>query len=1187
MTLKAAKEWKPFTKEDFRSRRALEEKRLKKDVGISELGRAKGIDLDKYDTRLTKTLDDEIKKWPKDQQDSLRELRKNMLSVLAYPEELSALAERRALAGTEVVRPKEVSSEGIISRVGKTETSQARLAKLQNMHDELGKQHIGADLFKRKLSYLNLQSEFFDKVGGDMREGKDAYEASILATAKDLKAMSEYVLGKPVTDVKAAAQEVIDKYETTAGRLEAERIANDLQLDGAGGLYRGPGSSEGEALMEREARAAKKETGATTLKPGPGDEFKLGGMGIMRGNFAGMDDGMAAKAGTALASWVRPLQKAILQFSRGKRGAITEAERLATARDVVELNLDRMDPMRHKEVLSDDPATIQRVDNVTFATYLAGGDMKWVSNADIARFAKQIMVVDSSQRKQTRELFQVAQPIFKGIQAAADAHNVSFKTADRKLGEYLSSKDPNRGMSTGWAELDSIIPEWRKFMKEVGNSQGAKDLLKGLYIRDYYPQIPDMQAAWDHFRKGFSEAKDPRDIHSGWDSLPDKQQQDLLYLMKEKPSWDNLDPTEKAMVNRNLMHWHNIFDTRESMPGDMYEHFSGDYNRHLQMRKGHKEFFIPKSAASEVLKDYVFRMVRSNSRNDIMPLAKELMGKYRYTDDIRSVRHILGEMTKQSLHMKSKDDIFAQGVMNSFNKYYKELPGFIRNQTFGENLPTDPNKIVGRGLIGGMARGALGYVTAIRKMIQLGNTWAEYGTGPFLKNMATVVKTGGLKFWDTRAPLKSIEGIRGAVESWDMWSLHHGIVEEFTGREKGLTGLKERMASAEGTGKKMYELYETIGNWALNPITWSTNFKNAITFLSALEDAGKRGYSRDVAFRYGLKKLHSAEHDVFIPEDVAKATADTERLMLGFHPVHSSPITRGPLGKAATIFLRYPRGQALDLGQGVWRNLLMGDNAKFFRWTMLLGAHLTMASTFAAVGLDAKGVFDALGAFKPFGAAVDMVGGAYNASYGYLSGDAEQEERGLTSLSRSVGTMFVPQYTNIQRIHKTVDAMADGVWRDKRTQLPIADTTWFNAGASLMGYDPKANKQVHEIVQEYATERKSDIVKKRYYQDRAVEAITRGDREGAIKIIQDANSKGIKINRKSVLDAVNARKESDYLKEMIRRAPKEKRKALEERRQAILQEYMPSKAKPKPARSFWSNENRQENLGEESMEGGQ
>jgi hypothetical protein len=468
---------------------------------------------------------------------------------------------------------------------------------------------------------------------------------------------------------------------------------------------------------------------------------------------------------------------------------------------------------------------------------------------------------------------------------------------------------------------------------------------------------------------------------------------------------------------------------------------------------------------------------------------------------------------------------------------------------------------------GRVVAGVLGPQSAMNHVINLMNTWAEFGTGPVVKALKMKI-TGEWK------------SIPGMTEAWDLGKIGGGFLEQEGLR---LDQVKVRMPDGSivsgkdlGLGRgNVTRALDTMTNLALSPLHAIVNFNRGVAFLASLESQAKAGVPFREGLRYGLADNVRLTPDREVPFNVYRAWMDVGKTQFHFGKDFQAPIYNNNLARMSTFFWTYPTRMAQFFSRGIREAGLMGDEAKFFRYVTQLGMQLSLLPlAMGAAGMTVGHVLGPAGIvpFKLVSYPWEVLKNVYNTTMG----NATDKRKAWDDLKDEAMIFAIPGYAGwFKRAQRAIDSATAGV-KETKGGFAVEETNGWREFMGFLGLPSTRGAKAYELTKQMRIDSEEYQVQKSKFTEQGIQAINAGSTEKFMKAVKDGQDAGIDISPKSIMQAKTDRMKYSYLEKTIQRLPKKLRPMYMEKLKALQAEEPALAISPRAkmiagSRPLWSH----------------
>jgi len=719
----------------------------------------------------------------------------------------------------------------------------------------------------------------------------------------------------------------------------------------------------------------------------------------------------------------------------------------------------------------------------------------------------------------------------------------------------------------------------------------------GTYVDDYtFPLIIDMNKTFAKSKERYNVPYRELDKVKGGDTLQslvdEKEWNQVLDIFKNRDFWHQSKVTphsgakiltnmERDLINRSIFQWFGGLDDYRYIPGQKRAalKMKDSFNKHLQHRSENKDFLAYKHNFADVWEDYIYNMAHINYINNVKKLAAPLLNAYPDRDVPRSIGW---EMEKYLKSMFGSYDPVEKWLAKQAESLNEKMGREVINPAFAA-------KGLSTAIVGRVVKGAIGMVdSSVRqlsdhtKMLVDDPTWGKLyfkSLFEYFNNIVTKPKTKGLgdyyKYWDAFAVGR----------------------ESFEGASTEVPGLRARMGRTESVPRKIWTLYDWIGEKALGPFQMMEHFNKGVSFIFNVNKMKYEGADWTTACQIGLKSASAQVPAMQVPVAMRQALDKMLEQQIGYTKEHRSIyFGLNPLTRISTTFWSYPGDMVRKVVQGTkegWRlGREKGEYGQFARYMTYIGFQLSIASAIGTLGYDVGSTFGVgLLPVKALSVPWEILYNSFKAidPTQYVGKPIYQEEerqRALTGLTTALGIVFVPQYRWGKSVLNNLKSLEEG-YKQTLNGRDIMEWSVPNAIMAFIGAPPIENSETYNLQKELDTLTKQESAKKRVLVQEGVEALKEHDSIALMKVRTKAKEKGIPLSYSDIYAAYKDLQEVTVLEKEFKQLPKHLRPQYKARIEELRGRAFPGgeyQRKFARNRNMWSNAERSEEYAPEEEE---
>lgn len=718
----------------------------------------------------------------------------------------------------------------------------------------------------------------------------------------------------------------------------------------------------------------------------------------------------------------------------------------------------------------------------------------------------------------------------------------------------------------------------------------------GTYVDDYtFPLVVDMNKTFAKSKERYNVAYRDLDKVKGGDTLQaltnEKEWAEIRDIFNRRDFWHQskvtphsgdkiLNSVERDLISRTIFQWFGGLDDFRYMPAQKKAalKMKDSFNEHLQHRSENKDFLAYKHNFADVWESYIYDMSQINYINNIKKLATPLLNAYPDKD----VPLTTGwEMTQ-----------YMRGLFGSYSPMEKWLAKRAEalNERVGREVmnPAFAAKGLAGGITGQVVKGAIGMVdSSIRqitdhtKLLVDDPTWGKL----YFKSL--------FEFFTNLTTKPGTKGLGEYFKYWDAFALGR---ESFEGAAVEKPGLRERLGRTESIPRKLWTLYDWIGEKALVPFGLMEHFNKGVAFIFNVNKMKYEGADWSTACQIGLHSASTQVPNLQVPFAMRQVLDRTLESQIGYTKEHRSPyLGLNPLTRISTTFWSYPGDMIRKVGQGVqegWRNRHDDHYSQFARYVTYIGFQTSIAAAIGALGYDVGATFGAgLFPVKPLSVPLEMLymsyksidPGQYIGKPQYLE---EERQKALDGMLNAMGILFVPQYRWGKSVVKNLQSLEEG-YKQNLNGRDIMEWSVPNAIMTMIGAPPIENSETYNLQKELDTLTKQESAKKQVLVKEGVEALKNRDSTALAKVREKAKAKGIPVSYSDIHNAYRDLREVTVLEKEFKKIPKHLRPQYKARIEELKGRAFPGgeyQRKFARNRNMWSNVEKQEEYSAEEEE---
>ena len=682
-----------------------------------------------------------------------------------------------------------------------------------------------------------------------------------------------------------------------------------------------------------------------------------------------------------------------------------------------------------------------------------------------------------------------------------------------------------------------------------GFKEAAHMVDVGVDIAGYnFPLIVDMNRTFERIKGRYGHLGH-NELHKvrGGDTIQamtnQKEWAEIRDIFDKKDYWNQSSKTpydssriltdrEKDMMRVSILQFTNALDDMRYLPGEVKSQLrlKDSFNKHLQHRTEGKDFLSYKHNFAESWENYIYNMAQVNYINNVKKLAAPLLNVYGDRDVAwtpgwqmeRYMRRIFGSWESQEKWLARK----AQGL--------NEMTGreIINPAFLAKGVPSIATGRVVQGAIG-MIDSSIRQLSDHAKMLVADEAWGK-----------TYVKTWfeGVKNWAFSPEHKFLGEY---YKWWDTMAIGRESFEGATGETRSLG---ERLAKKATIPRKMYTLYDWIGEKGLGLFTMMEHFNKGFGLLFNINRMKAKGASWDEAVQVGIHNASTNVSTMYVPKPIHDAYREMLNQNIGYSQEHRSMVLGlNPLMRLSTIFFSYPGDMARFLYQGTkdgWhKGRQYGEWGQLARFSAYLGFQLSIASALGStLGIDVGSTFGVgLLPVKALSVPWEILYNSYKGIdpmqyVGKPQFQEDERQKALSGLTNALGILFVPQYRWGSQQIKNLQSLNDG-FKENIQGRDVMEWSVPRALMTFLAAPPIENSETWDLVMELDDLTKKQRAQKRQLVKEGIEAIKDRNYGALAAVKRKAVKKGVPLSYEDIYTSHKDLQELSVLEKAFKQAP--------------------------------------------------
>lgn len=800
-------------------------------------------------------------------------------------------------------------------------------------------------------------------------------------------------------------------------------------------------------------------------------------------------------------------------------------------------------------------------------------------------FLRTLMYDEASPMKRIRNLA-------TKVRGVKDGQEGLEKIAEAAM--YFDRK-PNYGSEP----TDPAIKEVFRIVREELAPGFAKSWdMKGLgvYANDFlFPLVTDMNRTFTKVKERYNISYKELDKIKGGDTLQalvkESEWGEIQDIFKRRTFWNQskvtphdmssiLNPHEKDLLSRTVFQWSGALDNFRNMPGQKKAalRLKDSFNKHLQERSEGVDFLSYKHNFADVWESYIYDMAQIQYVNNIKKLATPLLNAY----PKRDVRGTIGwEM-----------ETYMKGLFGTYSPVDKYLATKteILNEKMGREI-INPN-FVAKGLAtkvtGMVVKGAVGFWdSSVRqlsdqlKILVDDPTWGKLYFKSFFSYFNNLMTKPGTK------------GLGDYYKWWDAFGVGR---ESYEGAPTGKKGLGERLGQTESIPRKMWTLYDWIGEKGLSLFGMMEHFNKGVSFIFNANKMKYEGADWDTACQIGIKSASTLVPNQKVPWAMRQVLDRTLEQQIGYTKEHRNIyMGANSLTRLSSTFMSYPGDMLRKVWGGAregWQNREADNYNQFLRYVTYLGFQLSIASAVGYLGYDVASTFGVgILPVKAMSLPWEILYNSYVGIdplkfVGKPQYQEEERQKALYGLRKALGILFIPQYRWGKGVIDNLTSLEKG-FKQNINGRDIMEWSVPKAVMTFMGAPPIENRETYNLQKELDTLTKQESAKKQTLVKEGIEALKNRDSGALAKVREKAKARGIPLSYADIRHAYKELQEVTVLEKEYKKIPKHLRPQYKARIEELKGRAFPGgeyQRKFARNRNMWSNVEQQDNYSAEEEE---